>query len=206
MGQPDRYILGAATAWWVSALLLFGSFPLGWVVTDRLEQDNAFCNACHLREGVPLHIDIRHGFDAERPGSLAAVHGRAEVDTREDAAFRCIDCHGGHDLPSRAKVKVLAAKDTFWWLVGHYDEPDHMAWPLEDGDCVQCHGAFAEGDRAEWETPRFHQLAVHNTELGVDCVECHLVHDPGGNPQGYFLHGEHVRSQCARCHAEYETP
>ena len=100
-------------------------------------------------------------------------------------------------------MKVLAAKDTFWWLTGRFDEPDHMAWPLTDGDCAKCHGRFDESDFADWESPRFHQLAVHNVDLGVDCVTCHPVHETGGNADAYFLHAKHVRSQCARCHAEY---
>ena len=38
--------------------------PLGWWVTDRLEADNDFCNACHLEPGLPLHEQIRRDFDA----------------------------------------------------------------------------------------------------------------------------------------------
>ncbi len=195
--------MGAVSAWSIGALAIMASVPLGWLATDQLEQDNDFCNACHLTPELPLHLDIRRAFDAAAPVSLAGVHGAAAVEAREDTAFRCIDCHGGHDFPSRAKVKVLAGIDFFWWLTGHFEEPDHMAWPLEDGDCAKCHTGFDESNYDEWASPRFHQLAVHNVELGVDCVNCHAVHEGGGNPEGYFLIPDRVRSQCARCHTQY---
>jgi hypothetical protein len=171
------------------------------VVTDVLEQQNDFCNACHLEPGVPLHIDVRRDFDAPRAQSLAGLHGQAREDGRD---FRCIDCHGGVSLPGRARVKALAAKDAFWYVVGHFEEPDGMRWPLWDEDCRQCHEDFDESEPQSWERPRFHQLAVHNVKLGLGCVECHLSHRPGGDPNAQFLHVRHVRSQCARCHSEFE--
>ena len=79
-----------------------------------------------------------------------------------------------------------------------------MRWPLWDEDCRQCHRAFDESDVETWQSPRFHQLPVHNVDLGVDCVECHLVHEAEVDPRKYFLRASWVRSQCARCHAEFE--
>ena len=79
-----------------------------------------------------------------------------------------------------------------------------MRWPLWDEDCNQCHTGFDDTEAQPWASPRFHQLAVHNVELGVDCVECHLSHEVGGNPAAFFVHASHVRGQCARCHAEFE--
>jgi nitrate/TMAO reductase-like tetraheme cytochrome c subunit len=183
-------------------LTLLGG-PTGWFVTDALERDNDFCNACHLTEAVPLHIDIRHEFDAVTPVNLAGVHGGALVDSRagDAAAFRCIDCHGGTGFLGRAKVKVLAAKDTFWWLTGHFEEPTEMVWPLEEADCRKCHGRFAV-KAGDFEAPAFHDIALHNVELGVGCVECHLVHRPG-DETNYSLDAAHTRKQCARCHSEY---
>ena len=178
--------------------------PLGWVISDRLEENNDFCNACHLTPDTPLHRELRRDFDDTVPSSLAGAHGIAAVAGRADTAFRCIDCHGGASWTGRARVKALAAKDAFWYVVGHFEEPDGMRWPLWDEDCVQCHSAFDESEAAEWKTPRFHQLAVHNVELGVDCVECHKVHDGGGNSDAYFLDAPWVRTQCARCHSAFE--
>lgn len=176
----------------------------GWVVTDHLEQDNDFCNACHLGPEQPLHIELRREFDARPAVSLSAAHAAAEVEGRGDPAFRCIDCHGGTGAAGRMRVKVLAAKDAFWYVVRRFEEPERMRWPLWDADCRKCHAAFAG---QAWQGPGpepFHSLAVHNVELGVDCVECHAVHGPGGSPDGYFLHAGPVRAQCARCHDEFE--
>ena len=79
-----------------------------------------------------------------------------------------------------------------------------MRWPLWDEDCRQCHASFDESKLAEWQSPRFHQLPVHNTALGVYCVECHRVHETVGDSAEFFLDVPWVRSQCARCHPEFE--
>ncbi|MEM7410790.1 MAG: hypothetical protein AAF430_11190 [Myxococcota bacterium] len=197
MEPRTKTVLGIAAA---AALL---SAPLGWVVTDHLEQDNDFCNACHVDATTPLHIDVRARFDGRPAADLASVHAATEVEGRDDPAFRCIDCHGGVSFVGRARVKALAAKDTFWYVVGHFEEPKGMRWPLWDEDCRQCHARFDESPGAAWESTRFHQVPLHNVDLGVDCVECHLVHEPGGNADAHFLHAEPVRAQCARCHEEF---
>lgn len=176
----------------------------GWIVTDRLERDNDFCNACHLDADTRLHSALRRDFDAAPPASLAALHGGARVEGRADPAFRCIDCHGGASPLGRVRVKALAAKDAFWYVTGHFEEPDAMRWPLWDEDCRKCHATFA-GQRWDGSGPQpFHAEPQHNTALAVRCVECHRVHEPGGNAEAGFLHAEHVLSQCARCHPEYE--
>jgi hypothetical protein len=185
-----------------AALAALVAVPLGWLVSDRLERENDFCNACHLEPGVPLHVDIRRDFDGTPPRSLAALHAASAVDGREDAAFRCIDCHGGSSLAGRARVKALAGLDLFWYLTGRFEEPSRMAWPLWDEDCRKCHAGFDAAASAAWETPRFHELPVHNVDLGVDCVECHRSHEPGA-PESSFLEAHFLRSQCARCHLEF---
>ena len=78
-----------------------------------------------------------------------------------------------------------------------------MAWPLWDEDCSQCHPDFASAGQGS-ENPPFHALDVHNTALGVSCVECHLSHETGGRDDLYYLQPAHVRSQCARCHSDFE--
>jgi nitrate/TMAO reductase-like tetraheme cytochrome c subunit len=176
----------------------------GWAVTDRLEQDDDFCNACHVSTEVPLHAGIRRDYDARPPASLAGRHAQAGVAERDDGRFRCIDCHGGKSLLGRARVKALAAKDALVYLSGRFEEPEQMRWPLWDEDCLACHASFeATGDDV-WGASRFHGLAVHNARLGVNCVECHFAHDAGGDPGAFFLHAKSVRAQCARCHSEFE--
>jgi hypothetical protein len=201
MGGPRRVGWSSAVA---GVVVAAASASAGWLVTDRLEQRNDFCNECHLAPGVPLHIEIRRDFDSAPATNLAAGHARAGNEARPDGAFRCIDCHGGASVLGRTRVKALAAKDGFWWLVGRFDEPDGMHWPLWDEDCTQCHGRFDETDPEPWQSPRFHQLSVHNVELGVDCVECHLSHERVPTDAEHQLAVAHVRSQCARCHSEFE--
>jgi nitrate/TMAO reductase-like tetraheme cytochrome c subunit len=122
---------------------------------------------------------------------------------RDDGALRCIDCHGGSSLAGRLRVKALAAKDAFFYLSGRFEEPRAMRWPLWDEDCRKCHASFAERSSESWRSPGFHELAVHNARLGVGCVECHQVHESGGDPSVNFLDTGAVRAQCARCHSQF---
>ena len=152
---------------------------------------------------MPLHLDVRREFDAVSPVSLAGIHGSSVVEERvagADAAFRCIDCHGGTGLAGRARVKALAAQDLFWYLTSRFEEPRGMKWPLQEADCRRCHGEFRT-KAGEFEEPAFHDRPLHNEGLGVGCVECHRVHRPG-DASDYFLDGRHTRQQCARCHAD----
>jgi hypothetical protein len=179
------------------------ALPLGWWSSDRLEQDDAFCTACHLPSGVPLHEEKALDFRARPAVSLAVAHAAAGNEQRADGAFRCIDCHGGTGFAGRARVKLLSARDALVYVTGRFAEPEAMRWPLRDEDCRRCHADFAAAENA-WDAPGFHGLPVHNRELGVGCVECHLAHDRGGLAERDFLHPQPVRAQCARCHAEFE--
>ncbi len=178
--------------------------PAGWMVTDHLESDDAFCVSCHLDVETPLHERKLADFRARPPLVLAAAHGRAGNEAADDGAFRCIDCHGGTGLLGRARVKVLSAKDAFWYVTGRFDEPDRMHWPLWDADCSKCHSFDTPAAVDEFETPPFHALAEHNTEMPVACVTCHASHVSGGLADHYFVLPAPVRVECARCHPEYE--
>jgi len=114
-------------------------------------------------------------------------------------------------------VKLLSARDAFWYATGHFEEPERMRWPLQDADCRRCHdhfgnkrgsgnksGSDSENERPSWQDPDFHDLADHNTRLSVTCVECHLSHARGGLRDRFFLHPTEVRKQCARCHSEFD--
>jgi hypothetical protein len=153
-----------------------------------------------------LHERIRKDFDARPIVNLVGVHASAGIGADDAGAsreFRCIDCHGGTGVLGRTRTKVLAAKDAFWYVVGHFEEPTGMSWPLLDADCRKCHARFdppVEGAAV----PAFHALGLHNVELGVGCVECHLSHRIGGLEDLYYLQPSNVRRQCARCHSEYE--
>ncbi len=199
--RRNRDFLRAA----VAAIFLAAAGFVGWGVSDRLEADNDFCTACHIAPERPLHAAIRENFDRRPPATLAGAHQLAGGTGagRTGGDFRCIDCHGGVGLVGRARVKALAAKDAFFYVIGDFEEPDGMRWPLWDEDCRRCHGGFDDREVEAWATPRFHQLPVHNVELGVDCVACHHAHGPG-NADAHFLDTPIVRNECARCHSEYE--
>jgi len=184
MGRPRLAIFALA-----AAVLGASLGAVGWAVTDHLEQDDDFCNACHVSADLPLHVEIRRDYDARPAASLASRH---------------IDCHGGKSPAGRVRVKALAAKDALAYATGRFEEPEQMRWPLWDEDCLACHASFeAAGDDARG-SPGFHDLAVHNVDLGVACVECHSAHEAGGDPGAFFLHATDVRAQCARCHSEFE--
>jgi hypothetical protein len=189
----------------IASLAALAAAPLGWWATDRLEADDAFCTSCHLASGAPLHEAKAADFRARPAVSLAVAHAAAGNEARADGAFRCIDCHGGTGFAGRARVKAASLRDALVYLSGDFAEPEHMRFPLRDADCRSCHGAFAAAAAAPaaLESPAFHALAVHNRELGVACVNCHLVHSRGGMADRDFLHPEPVRAECARCHPEF---
>lgn len=167
------------------------SAPLGWVATDRLEQRNEFCVACHLEGGTPLHQAKGEELRSRPPISLAAAHATHE------AGFRCIDCHGGASFVGKLRVKVVAARDAASYLLGRFEEPDEMRHPLWDEDCVQCHAAYRpERDDA------FHAIGVHNVDLPYACIACHGGH-PEGPPGLHFLRKETVLPVCRNCHEEF---
>jgi hypothetical protein len=198
--------MGGAARWRL-ALGLGGlallAAPAGWLASDHLERDDAFCVSCHLPDGSALHRGKRDGFARRPPASLAAAHGAAGVRGRSDPALRCIDCHGGAGLVGRARVKLLSARDAFWYATGRFEEPERMRWPLWDEDCRKCHADLGEGAAAPGAAPAFHALAVHDAELGVDCVACHLAHDESALPDRQFLVADVVRARCAECHPRF---
>jgi nitrate/TMAO reductase-like tetraheme cytochrome c subunit len=188
------------------ALVILGA-PLVWLGTDALERQNDFCNACHIEQDgrdVALHIDIRRDMDGSPPMTLVASHALGMPAARpEDPGMRCIDCHGGVGLAGRARVKLLAARDTLVWLSGSAREPETMRHPLRDADCRQCHEQYQPRE-SEFEPVRFHEVELHNVDLGRDCVWCHIAHDRGGDEEFYFLEPLKVRARCADCHTEFK--
>jgi hypothetical protein len=179
-------------------LVLIGAAvaPIGWVVSERLEARNEFCITCHLDPDTPLHIDKFESFRAEVPGSLVAAHWAAR--SSSGGEFGCSECHRGASLANRMRVKAVAARDTLKWVAGAFGEPDHMAFPLWDEDCVQCHETYAP-QRAD----SFHAFPSHNVALPYSCVECHRSHTNGGSADLYYLDREIVLPTCRSCHKEF---
>ena len=195
--------------WLLAALAAAVAAPAGWLASDALERRNDFCNACHVEEGVPLHIAIRRDFDSRPPRTLAGLHAeRLERQRGGAAAMRCIECHGGVGFADRLRVKALAARDAFVYfrarsgLGGHLWGPRPRRHPLRDPGCRQCHPTRLDDEAEVGRSGRFHGLGVHESGVGVACVECHDSHERSGRASYYYLRPQHVRDRCAQCHSE----
>jgi hypothetical protein len=191
----------------VAILVLLGG--IGWVGVDRLERRNDFCNACHLPDDTPLHLEIRNRFDRVIPQNLAGVHGRGWVEQREDTAFRCIDCHGGAGLLERGTIKLLSARDGIRYAIGDFEEPEGMPFELSAQACRHCHPRFRHSAAPGWTVSAYHGRPAHDASEAIRCVRCHSVHDADGDAFAYFLNRERVDRQCRECHVpggEMEIP
>lgn len=176
-------------------LVLSGALaaPAGWFVSDRLESRDEFCVSCHLEAGRPLHEAKLREFRAEPSPNLAALHFASEE------RVRCIDCHGGASFVNKLRVKSVAARDALRYLVGAFEEPDSMAHPLWDEDCVQCHA-----DYAPVRDDDFHAFEAHNVrDFAYACVSCHRAHPVGASSGQHFLDPEVVLPVCRNCHEEF---
>ena len=178
---------------WIGIVTALVGAPAGWFASDALESNNEFCTSCHLDAQTPLHARKRRDFEATPPTSLVAAHHEADAD------FRCADCHAGASFPNRLRVKTVAALDAVAYLLGRFEEPRHMDFPLWNEDCAQCHARY-EPERED----AFHAIGVHNLpEFEFDCVKCHRAHPTGRDPALDFLASDDVLPVCRNCHEEF---
>ena len=190
--------------WWrwarrlaVAGAVALASGTAAIAYVTRLEQDNRFCVACHNPDGTRLHGELFDRYEAKPPINLSAAHRHAEK------AVKCIDCHGGAGVDSRSRVLIIAAWDTLKYLADQFKEPDRMAVPLRDRECVQCHGDYNVGSLPDGGQPGgrdFHKHPDHRS-LPITCVECHASH-VAGDPRLKFLSNAVVLPRCQRCHKE----
>ena len=178
--------------------LVTGAGAIAYV--SHLEQDNHFCVSCHTREGTRLHGELFDRYAAAPPPDLAAAHRAAK------RSVTCIDCHGGVGVGGRSRILLIAAWDAARYVVGQFEEPDHMRFPLRDRECVWCHGdynlkPFPEGGQAGGR--EFHLHPDHRT-LPLACIDCHASH-VRGDPRLGFLNNHVVLPHCRRCHKEMGT-
>ncbi|MDJ0866966.1 MAG: cytochrome c3 family protein [Myxococcota bacterium] len=193
------------TLWLLPLSVVVGA--IGWGVSDRVEQRNDFCNACHLPDGTALHRQVRDDFDRVMPLSLAGVHGRGWVEEREDSDFRCIDCHAGSGPVERTKIKLLAARDAVRYAIGRFEEPEGMPFDLSAGTCLGCHPTFRSSAAPGWTVEAYHGLDAHDDAPdGPACVSCHAVHPRDGDAFAYFMQRERVDRQCQVCHSGPDGP
>ena len=159
------------------------------------ERDDRFCISCHLHE---KKFDRFVNAPAR---DLTGPHHAKDV--------RCIDCHGGADLPMRLRVWTVAGIDTLRYLAGRYHEPEGMRLPLRANECARCHtpimkhrpAASAEQEEAlEGQTGnQYHAIRGHET-VRIICTRCHRSHTTDSEPRLQFIARAHVQPICRECH------
>jgi predicted CXXCH cytochrome family protein len=183
--------------WSVTALAGLATFAsLFFVSLSAKERDDNFCVACHL------HEEKFKRFTSVPAVDLTGVHHAKDV--------RCIDCHGGADLPMRLRVWSHAAKDTVKFLVGRYREPDSMRLTLRSKECSQCHTPIMKNAptlSAEQEEAlegragnSYHSIRQHDA-VRITCTRCHSSHTVDSGPKLQFIARSRVQPICRECHA-----
>lgn len=160
---------------------------------EKKQQDDRFCVACHLHE---------EKFERSRTPAaqdLTGAHHYAK------SPLRCIDCHGGADLPMQFRIRTVAGLDTVRFLVGHYREPEGMRLPLRDKECKQCHDPILrrtveEEEAVEGRGDTYHAINEHRT-VKTPCVSCHTSHTKG-EARFQFLDRKQILPICRDCHQE----
>jgi len=164
-------------------------FAAGAAITDRLEQDNRFCIACHRPE-KPLHGKVYRSFDRV-DGKLLTLAGSHNV----TAHVKCIDCHIGADRKDYLIIKAIAAWDTGRWLVGAYKDPETLRYPLGDRTCLKCHPDGGQNPQVE---KAFHNAPYHRDPRN-GCSDCHRSHLEAP-AETRFLQRAVVKPLCDECH------
>lgn len=175
--------------WAVGAALASGvvGFAAGAAITDRLEQDNRFCIACHRPE-KPLHGKVYESFYPV-DGTLLTLAGTHNV------RVKCIDCHIGADRKDYLIIKAMAAWDTGRWLVGAYKDPERLRYPLGDRTCLKCHPGGGQNPKLE---KAFHNALYHRDPRN-GCSDCHRSHLEAP-AETRFLQSVIVKPLCDQCH------
>jgi hypothetical protein len=184
LGQRRLYLLAGLP------LLGVSMFWTGMVVTDHLEQDNTFCTSCHLHEEKFSQF---HPVQGQRI-TLAAAHNIAG-----DLNVKCIDCHIGATFTDKVVIKAVAARDTVAYLVGAFQEPNHLRYPLGNRTCLKCH---TSGGQSATDDKAFHNATYH-FNMPLLCDQCHTVH-PQADVSSRFLRQQIVQPLCHECHQRLE--
>ncbi len=164
-------------------------FAAGAAITDRLEQDNRFCIACHRPE-KPLHARV-YGSFFPVDGALLTLAGAHNA----TAQVKCIDCHIGADRKDYLIVKAMAAWDSAKWVVGAYKEPETLRYLLGDRTCLKCH---LDGGQNPKIAKSFHNAPYHRDPRNA-CAACHRSHVEA-RVETRFLHPAVVKPLCDGCH------
>jgi hypothetical protein len=183
---------------WLRLVLLAGGgasvagvvgFAAGAAITDRLEQDNRFCIACHRPE-KPLHANVYGSFYLV-DGILLTLAGAHNA----QAQVKCIDCHIGVTRKDDLIIKAIAAWDTARWVIGAYKDPETLRYPLGDRTCLKCHPDGGQNPKVE---KAFHNAPYHRDPRN-SCSHCHRSHLEAP-AETRFLRGAIVKPLCDQCH------
>jgi predicted CXXCH cytochrome family protein len=160
------------------------------------ERDDNFCISCHL------HEEKFKRFTSVPFTDLTGPHHAKDV--------RCIDCHGGADLPMRLRVWTHAGVDTLRFVIGKYREPDRMRLTLRSKECSVCHtpilkrAAPLSAEQEEALEGRagntYHAIRQHDA-VRINCTRCHTSHTTDSEPKLQFIARSRVQPICRECHA-----
>lgn len=169
-----------------------GGFFAGAAITDRLEQDNRFCIACHLPDNKKLHGDKYQQFSPV-DGKVVTLAGSHNVNRQ----VKCIDCHIGTGSRDYLIIKSIAARDTGKYLLGVFREPEASTFPLGDRTCLKCH---PDGGQNRKNPKAFHNAAYHRDPRNA-CSDCHPSHAKAP-AEARFIPQALVKPICDACHLE----
>jgi predicted CXXCH cytochrome family protein len=176
--------------WAVLLLVAFAgvSFLAGVEVTDRLEQDDRFCIACH----VPRMLQI---YETSQPvqGRAVTLGGTHHI----KGQVKCIDCHIGATIQDKVIIKAIAAKDTVKYFTGLFQDVEALTYPLGDRTCLKCH---ADGGQNALDPKAFHNAPYHRDPRNA-CSDCHRSHDEAPE-EARFLQRDRIKPLCDSCHME----
>ena len=214
----------------LAAIMLGGGS--GAYVSFVLEENDAFCIACHT---APEQVYFDRARQAQAGGSPIDLSSR-HLSTRQ-RAFNCIACHrGSGDLVDRILSLTLGLQDTLILIAGHADpgieKRTATAPGLIDGGCVACHSDaivvasfenhFHVKLPAAWHVIQSGVLPVvppdtlpgapdpladsqgkpEPLETTVTCLSCHVAHLSGFEFVNYLDESGAVFPACNTCHVE----
>ncbi len=181
------------------------------VTVSQVEENNAFCAACHTPLEV-LYVEQAAQATPEDSPNLAAYHYAvtARGNPGDEPIVNCVACHrGDNSLQHRAVALALGAWNTAQWLMGDDGtgaaERRRFEW-LSNAGCVRCHGDVLRDRNFEnhyhYYLPEFNNDPIVRANLAENalyCNACHVSHDD--IPQELdFLADEIVFPACKKCH------
>ena len=183
-------LAGVSHRWWLAgSLAVVCVVAAAGLTTAHLENNNAFCIACHTTPETTYYART-----LTTPSDLAASHA-AE-------GLACIECHSGGGLLGRLGALTEGAGNAARFIVGQYQQPAVLSQPLGDDHCLKCHAAVVTAN-----TPanhfHFYLAAWQQTPLGQTqtCMTCHPAHVTGANAKRPFAAQSASEPVCADCHA-----